>query len=517
MKYTLIRFAAGAAFCALPSVCQEKAPVYRVTVIQHTVDSVNYQYHSGPTRIDFRGTVLLPAAKGDATVDPQKGRTAIDARFDGLQAPQRFGAEYLSYVLWAVTPDGASRNLGEIIPNGSNRAHLPVTTDLQAFGLIVTAEPYAAVRHPSDVVVLENYVRPDTVGQIQPVEAKVELMPRGQYTWNVPAGETAAAAGARKVSMGRYQAVLQVYEAQNALGIAQAAGAEKYAPDVYAKAQQELQEAQRLQSARGADDRVVQFARAATEIAEDARILAERRGQEAAIAAARQETAEARQARQQAETAAEQERERANRAQAQAQLDREARVRAEMTAQAASARSEQAAAAVAQAAPPPQPAQQTALVRDAAARENRTRLWERMNSAMVTRDTPRGLDATLGDNDFEGARLRPGPAAAVSQLAAALASQPGLRISVEGNADTAESSPLARRRADAVAAALIGAGVPARQVSSEDLGNSRLLVSNATERGRTENRRVEIVISGDAIGTVPSWDRTYPLSFNRLR
>ena len=242
MNYKFIKFAVAAAICTLPAIGQQ-VPLYRVTVIERTVDSVNYQYRAGPTKIDFRGTVLLPAAKGDATVESQQGRTSIDARFDGLEAPQRFGPEYLSYVLWAVTPDGRPHNLGEIVPNGSNKARLPVTTDLQAFGLIVTAEPYAAVRRPGDVVVLQNEIRPDTIGEIHPVMAKVELMPRGHYTWNVPASESAGVANAPKVSMSRYQAILQTYEAQNAMGIARAAGAQKYAPDVFAKAQQELAQA----------------------------------------------------------------------------------------------------------------------------------------------------------------------------------------------------------------------------------------------------------------------------------
>ena len=230
MNRVWINMTMAVAVCTLPSFCQDKVPLYRVTAIQRNVDSVNYQYRSGPTKVDFHGTVLLPSAKGDATVESQKGHTGIDARFEGLAAPQRYGREYLSYVLWAVTPDGAAHNLGEVLPNSSDKAHVPVTTDLQAFGLIVTAEPYASVRHPSDVVVLENQVRSDTVGEVRPIQAKVELMPRGAYTWNVPDSETAGVSNAPKVSMSRYQAILQVYEARNALGIARTAGAEQAVP-----------------------------------------------------------------------------------------------------------------------------------------------------------------------------------------------------------------------------------------------------------------------------------------------
>jgi flagellar motor protein MotB len=516
MKFTVIRFVAAAALFTLPSICQDTVPVYRVTVIQSTLDSVSFQPNSGPAKIDFRGTVLLPAAKGDATVDPQKGHTAIDAKFDGLRAPQRFGNEYLSYVLWAVTPDGRAHNLGEIVPNGSDHAHLPVTTDLQAFGLMVTAEPYAAVRHPSDLIVLENQIRPDTIGDRLPVKVKVELMPRGQYTWNVPASESAEVANAPKVSMSRYQAMLEVYEAQNALGIARTAGAEKYDPDVYAKAQQEFQQAEQLQASKGGDDLVVQHARAATEIAEDARIIADRRQQDEALIAARQRTLQAQEAAEQAQAMAQKEHELAQSAQVQAQVDHDARLRAEQDAQAARER-ELAASAAAQIAPPPVVVEVVPSDLPAAVKERRAQLFQRMNSFMVTRDTPRGLDATLEDNEFNGSQLRPGPASALAQLAGVLISHPGLHISVEGSSDTPNGAALAGERAQAAAAALMRAGVPARQISSESIGNSRLIVSNATEQGRMENRRVEILISGDSIGTVPVWDHSYSLSFNSNR
>jgi outer membrane protein OmpA-like peptidoglycan-associated protein len=327
--------------------------------------------------------------------------------------------------------------------------------------------------------------------------------------------------------MSRYQAILQVYEAQNALGIARAAGAEQYAADVFAKAQDEYSQAEQLKmNSKGNDDRIVQHARAATEIAEDARTIADRRREETSLVAVRQETVEAQQAQLQAELKAMKEGERADNAEAKTQLERERRERAEAEAKAAREQSEQPSVVVVQRPDPqPQPAVQAEVQpaplmlnpNDDGARELRLRLLQRMNLAMVTRDTPRGLDATLTDADFNGGQLQTGPDRALTQLAAALESHPELKISVEGNADSPEGSGLAAQRASAVAAALVRAGIPAQQVSSVSVGNSHLIVSNATERGRIENRRVEIVISGNAIGNVPSWDRTYPLSFNRLK
>jgi outer membrane protein OmpA-like peptidoglycan-associated protein len=362
-------------------------------------------------------------------------------------------------------------------------------------------------------------VRPDTIGSIQPVMAKVELMPRGHYTWNVPASESAGVANAPKVSMSRYQAILQTYEAQNAIGIATSAGAGQYAPDVLAKAQQELAQAQQLQSTKGNDDIIVQHARTATEIAEDARIIAERHQQDAALIAARQDAAQAQQAKVEAEARAEREKERADSSQAQAQMEREARERVEADAKIAREQAEQATVVEVQPAPTTQPAQPAIVPQQtdqqAAAKQVRAQLLQRLNMAIVTHDTPRGLDATLNDADFDRGQLRTGPANAVSRMAATLAAHPDLRISVEGNSDTPEGSEVARQRAQAVAAGLIAAGVPAQRIFAQSFGNSRLLVSNATEQGRLENRRVEIVITGDAIGTVPSWDRTYPISVSR--
>src|SRR5471030_3210892 len=162
---------------------RENVPIYHVTVIERTVKAVDYQYRQLPTRVDFKGTVLLPQAKGQAAVESKRGRTEIEAKFERVEAPERFGHEYLTYVLWAITPDGHPKNLGEVVAGGSDHAHLHVTTDLQAFGMIVTAEPYSAVRQPSDVVVMENEIRPDTIGATELIQPKYELLPRGSNSY----------------------------------------------------------------------------------------------------------------------------------------------------------------------------------------------------------------------------------------------------------------------------------------------------------------------------------------------
>ncbi|HUI79700.1 MAG TPA: OmpA family protein [Bryobacteraceae bacterium] len=516
MRHALVSSAVACVLCAVPGVCQEtgtktgSVPIYRVTVVERNVDAVNYQYRSGPTKIDFRGTVLLSAAKGDATVESERGRTEIDAKFEKLTPPARFGREYLTYVLWAVSPEGAPHNLGELVPNGSNDAHLHVTTELQAFGMIVTAEPYSAVRQPSDVVVLENQVRPDTVGRSAPIQAKYELMPRGHYTWDVQDALSSGVSNAPKVSMNRYEAILEVYQAQNAIGVARAANAEQYAPNTLAKAQQELGEAQRLEESKSDTSLIVQSARAAAQTAEDARVISERRMQDEKLAKAQQDATTAQQAKAQADAAAQQARIDADAARAQAEAERAAHQRAE--ADAALARASAAQAQADRVATVIVETPKKHKDRQAEQTGIRSQMLERLNGIAITRDTPRGLVVTLPDSDFAGPSPRAGASSQIAQVAAVVSSQPGLRVEVEGHSDSAANAQRASERASMVRNSLVSAGLANASVTSQGFGDSRPMVSNTTEAGRTENRRVEIVISGDAIGSLPFWDRTYSLS-----
>jgi hypothetical protein len=259
----------------------DSAPIYNVTVVARSLTAINYQHRGEPTKIDFKGTVLLASARGEATVESKKGSMEIEAKFEHLGNPQAFGPEYLIYVLWAVTPEGRAVNLAEILPGRSDKAEIRVTTDLQSFGLIVTAEPYFSVRQPSDVVVLENAVRPDTIGTTEQVNVKYDLMPRGRYTYNVPSSEARLAIeNAPKVSMDEYEALTALYQAQNAVQIARSLGADKYAAETYDKAVQQLHEAQDRKAQKMSMRMVVTSARAATQTAEDARAIAVKRHDE---------------------------------------------------------------------------------------------------------------------------------------------------------------------------------------------------------------------------------------------
>jgi outer membrane protein OmpA-like peptidoglycan-associated protein len=409
--------------------------------------------------------------------------------------------------LWAITPEGAPHNLGELIPDGSNKAKLRVTTDLQAFGLIVTAEPYSSARQPSDVVVLENEVRPDTVGTIQTIQAKYELLPRGHYTWHIPDSAGTVVNGP-KVSMNKYEAQMEIYEAQNAINIALAANAATYARNTIVKAETLLDEAQRFQASKAPSSVVIQNAREAAQTAEDARVIAERRQQEEKLAAAEKEAVKAKQAQEQAQAEVRRANAEADAARAQAEAERAARQQAEAAAAEAQSRAEQAEVVTAQidvtpSTPQTQPgAQQSAL---------RMRLLEQLKGVLATRDTPRGLVATVADADFRGAEVREPAESQVSRIAGVLASYPQLRVDVEGYTDSAASGASSWSRARAVQRILVGQGLPTGRVSAQGLADERPVMSNSTPAGREQNRRVEIVISGEAIGTLPSWDRTYSL------
>ncbi|HEX3438596.1 MAG TPA: hypothetical protein VHT24_17635 [Pseudacidobacterium sp.] len=247
---------------------REGVPVYRIQVVGRDIPAVNYFNRSGKTKIGLTGTSLLPEAKGSAIVESRRGRAVIDAKLRGLKPANAFGVEYLTYVLWAITPEGRPVNLGEVLPNGSEN-EITVTTDLQSFGLIVTAEPYFAVTMPSDLVIMQNYILQDkTQGVIQPINAHVSLLPRGAY------GQTSGEHTTRELITRNDVWPLELYEAVNAVQIAEAEGAGKYANDTLATAKQQLQNAMGLQNHESQRKQEISYARAAVQTAEDARIIA---------------------------------------------------------------------------------------------------------------------------------------------------------------------------------------------------------------------------------------------------
>ncbi|MGH9355438.1 MAG: OmpA family protein [Terriglobia bacterium] len=467
---------------------QRSVPVYRITVVGRTVQAINYRSLSGSTKIDFRGTSLMPNAKGNAKVTSKLSATRIQASFKNLEAPSAFGPEYLTYVLWAITPDGRAANVAEIVPS-NGQAQLDVTVNLQAFGLIVTAEPYFAVHVPSDVVVMENQVTNQTVGKIEKINAKVELLRKGQYTENANPSQVHPVMMSPKTP-------LALYEAENAIDIARWTGADHYAADTFNKAQQLLQQAQNYQARKAGKKPVIMTAREAVQTAEDARTISVRRqnqehqAQERQLAAERTASANAQAAQESAaRTQAEAAQNAAQAAQAKAQAEAE---RSRFEAQQARANAQQSA----------QQAQQA----DAQRAQMRAKLLQQLNAILQTRQTPRGLVVTMSQVLFNTGKytLQPDTRVMLAKLAGVLLTYPGLKIEVDGYTDTtgseATNDKLSQQRADAVRDFLVQQGVASDSISSRGLGESNPVAPNDTATGRGLNRRVEIVISGNAIG-----------------
>jgi outer membrane protein OmpA-like peptidoglycan-associated protein len=515
----------------------EPVPIFRVTVVERTTQAVSYRFRSGWTKVDLQGTTLAPEAKGHADVNSRNGYIQVKAEMHKLQPASRYGREYLTYVLWAITPEGRANNLGEVRLDGDD-GKLDVTTELQAFGLIVTAEPYFAVTTPSDVVVMENIIRADTVGKIQPVNAKYELLQRGLYTMHVAPSQFQTVVMDTK-------APPELYEARNAVQIARVTGADKYASDVFRQAEQLLQQAEQYH-VRKERKPTQMTAREAVQKSEDARIIAIRRQDEERLAQERQAAAdrEARakaeadaeaQRRAQAELArnqadqdrrrAEQERMAAERAKAEAQAatleaqaaaqnasaqkaaaDR-ARAEAEAAKQAALTQQQQAQAEAERARQQAADADRMRLKAEQDRDQLRQQLLQQLNMVLETRESARGLIVNMSDVlfDFGKYTLKPGAREKLSKIAGIVLAHPGLTLEVEGHTDNVGSDEfnqrLSEQRASAVRDYLVQQGLNPGAVTAKGFGKSQPVASNATAAGRQQNRRVEMVVAGDIIGT----------------
>jgi outer membrane protein OmpA-like peptidoglycan-associated protein len=496
-------------FCATAGAQQSAPPqqgnqsIYNVTVVGKTITSVSYQHRSGSTMIGFQGTPLLPLAKGSAKVDSKQGSIVVSASFKNMESAQKYGKEYLTYVLWAITPEGKPNNLGELMLDGSN-SKLTATTNLQSFGMIVTAEPYFAVSMPSDVVVLENVVRADTVGTSEQVTANYELMQRGGYTYDMSKAREPITNFSPKVP-------LEVYEARNAISIAQSAGADTLAPDAFQKALSSLAQADSLLAKKSDKKQVIAAARDAVQTAADARTIAVRRAAQqkaAAEQAAAQAAVAAAEAKQQADAAA---RQQAEIQKLQAQRDAAQAAAAKAQADAAALAAQQQAAAAKQQADAAQ--QQARAAEEAAAKSEaekqalRAALLEQFNRVLPTTDTPRGLQVNMADVLFAFGKyeLQPPAREALAKFSGIVLAHPGLHLSVEGYTDSVGSDAfnqtLSEQRANAVRDYLVQQGLDPTSITATGFGKSNPVASNDTAAGRQQNRRVEIIISGEVIGT----------------
>jgi outer membrane protein OmpA-like peptidoglycan-associated protein len=522
-----------------------------------------YRVGGGSTKIDFKGTDLMPVAGGEAKIEAKKGYSQVDAKFENLSEPTKFGAEFLTYVLWAVSTEGRTENLGEVQINKSGKGKLKVSTQMEIFSLILTAEPYFAVRIPSELVVLENQKRNDTIARIYKV-ASYSLMERGRYQKLV---------NPLALTLDLKKAPLEMYQARNAVSIARSNGAQEYAEEVFSKAEDSLKIAENALDRKGNKDYIISTARRTIQFSEDARALAvqrqdeerlanERRMAEEAERLAREQAAQEKIERAKAEAertkalleqekarreaaeeaslraAAENERRKAEEAERlareQAEQEKLERARAEAERTKALLEQEKArrkaaeearlrAAAEAErqralavelearkaAKESERAAREAELQRQMAEEEKaqlRAKLLKQFSMVLETRDTERGLVVNMSDVLFDTGRytLRQEAREKLARISGILLNYPELRIESEGHTDNVGSlelnQGLSQRRADAVREYLISMGIPASSISSVGKNYSVPVASNDSSEGRQKNRRVELIVSGEVIG-----------------
>jgi len=496
-------------------------PQYHAVVISRTVQAVNYLHRSGATKMDLAGTALMSSANGDVKVRSKRGTMEVEAEFGRLGSPTTFGNEYLTYVLWAISPEGRAENLGEVLVGSNDRSKLTATTSLQSFALIVTAEPYFGVRQPSNVVVLENVVTEDTKGTSEAVTAKYELMERGGY---LPTGY-------------KFDPVvlsanlpLEFYEARNALRIAKSEGAEEYAGESYQHAVDSMKTADDYATRKHVDEKpLIAAARVAVQTAEDAREIAVKRIDADIAANQLKASNDAQESAQNQAADAIRLKEKAQSDAAMAQANA-ASSQANATASQANAATAQADAANAQAALASNQVKSAAAVTAAQADADQSRLIaqqalqgqqkadtekatmraqlsEQLNKILATRDSARGLIVSMSDVLFDTGQysLKPGAREKLAKVAGILIAYPGLNIAVGGYTDNVGgdemNQKLSENRAGSVRDYLVAQGVATNSVGATGFGNSSPVASNDNASGRQENRRVELVVSGEAIGS----------------
>src|SRR6266852_5492106 len=407
--------------------------------VSRTTKAVHYR-QGGQVKTAFQATELMTGASGEAKVEAKKTNVTVDAKFQGMEEATKFGLEYLTYVLWAVSPEGRAVNLGELTVDKGN-AHLKASTDMQTFGLIVTAEPYFAVNQPGNVVVLESVV-PANVAQGEEITAKYELLGRGTYSASNEKIQNAIFGIDRTTPM-------ELFEARNALRIAHIAAGDKYATSILAKADQQLTQAETTYRQKLGKAAVESAARETTQTAEEARVMAVKQRAEDE-AQAQQAAAQSEQLRQQAD-------------QMRQQAEKEKQ-------------------------------------------ELRARLLQQLNTILSTRDTARGLIANMSDVLFKSGsfELLPGARERLAKISGIVLAYPSLHLQVEGHTDSVGgddyNQQLSEHRAEAVRDYLVQQGISAPSIEAKGFGKTEPIASNETPEGRQQNRRVELVLSGEAIG-----------------
>jgi outer membrane protein OmpA-like peptidoglycan-associated protein len=488
---------------------QPYAPAKAEFVVR-TTKAMHYR-PGGTSKIEFQGTELMQRGAGEAKVEAKKANIQIEARFEGMEDATKFGLEYLTYVVWAISPEGRSVNLGEVALD-HGKGHVKAFTDLQTFGMIVTAEPYAAVTQPGNMVVMENVFASGAGGE--EISAKYELLRSGTYS----SSNTHIADAIFGIDS---KTPLALFEARNAVRIAHVAQADRYATSILAKAEQQLRQAEESYRQKQARTSIEAAAREAAQTAEESRVMAvkqkaeeeaqaqaaaDKRAAEERAARSREEAEAQARARAEADTARAQAE--AAKAEAQKAAQEAARQRAEAEKAKAEALAQQQALAV-EADKARQAAAESDKLREQAEKEKqdmRARLLQQLNSVLATRDTARGLIANMSDVLFKSGsfELLPGARERLAKVSGIVLAYQGLHLAVEGHTDSIGTDEYNRRlseqRAGAVRDYLVQQGISSDAITASGFGKSEPVASNDTPEGRQQNRRVELVVSGNAIG-----------------
>lgn len=457
---------------------QNRPSVPDSTTVRKSIKAVGYEVGGGATKVVFVGTPAAPRASGEAKVAAKKSGTDIQVKVKGMPQPTTLGAEFLTYILWIVTPEGSTTNLGEVSIDKSGAGKLEITTQFQTFAMGVTAEPYSAVSLPSEVVVLVNDTEKNTKGKIYP-ENSYKLMKRSEY---------AKLGNPLALTVDLKNVPLDMYEARNAVDIAKSKGAEKYAPEVFSKATSSLLMAEMALTSREDKSKILTNARQTIQFAEDARALSEER--QAAERIQNEKDAAAARAKADVEERA------ATEARRQAELTRakEAQIKAEAEARQASEKAKTEAA------------REEAERARATTAALRRQLLQQLNSVLQTTDSPRGLVVNMADVlfDFGKYNLKTDTQIKLAKLAGIIQAHPGLRLAIEGHTDNIggdeANMKLSQQRADCVLDFLVQQGLGRDGVTAVGLGKAEPVADNSTSEGRQQNRRVEIIISGEVIG-----------------
>lgn len=452
--------------------------------------------------VKLKGTDRLPQASGEAKVESKKGMTEIEIELDEMKPALSFGGDYNTYILWSASPEGLTTNLGEFVIKG-NRGKLNVSTRIQSFGLFVTAEPHYLVRKPSRMIVVSMT---DLIGPSKLSLQTATIEYRGDDGIYAFDRDSLAV-----VPEGKSEIRTEIGQAQTAVRLAIAARAEELAPTRMVEAKFSLNKAE--EAMRGGKDKrqVAELAKEAVRLAYDAQVTAEAKAKDLMLEAERKAEADAQAQKvaeaQKAELARAKEEQRraeaeADRARAQAEEERARAAEAE-----ANRRREEADKQRVEAERQKELARQTAEQAVQEKVELRRKLLEQFNAVLPTKDTDRGLVVNLGDVLFDTGKfaLRPEAREKLARFGGIVSHYPELKIQAEGHTDTTGGAEfnlkLSDQRAAAVREYLVAQGLPDANITSIGRGSEVPVADNRTAKGRQSNRRVELIISGEVIGT----------------